>query len=76
MTFETLRWHADTHSHGFYNLFALCYLCQPHDCICWDLNCVCQRSQQRSCKQAAPTYPPAVSRTIIALPNQSCVSKC
>ena len=27
MTFETLRWHADTHSHGFYNLFALCYLC-------------------------------------------------
>ena len=27
MTFETLRWHADTRSHGFYNLFALCYLC-------------------------------------------------
>ena len=39
MTFETLRWHADTRSHGFYNLFALCYLCgadlstgcEPHD---------------------------------------------
>ena len=27
MTFETLRWHADTRSHGFYNIFALCYLC-------------------------------------------------
>ena len=37
MTFETNMWHADTQSHGYYNLFALCYKCGPNLSRGWTL---------------------------------------